>query len=356
MRVGIQTLLANVGRERADLEVYRQEVRLLTMAEAMGFDSIWGVEHHFSDYAMCPDVIQLLTYLAARTERAELGTMVVVLPWHDPLRVVEQIAMLDNLSEGRVVLGMGRGLSKHEFDGFRVPMDTTRQRFVESARVIMQSLETGVCEFEGEIIRQPRREIRPEPFKSFVDRTYFAAVSPESLQVAAECGVGLLLVPQKPWEQVEQELRSYRSQFQELQGREAPAPTVTPLAFVDEDPARAREMAQKFLGDHYQTVMRHYGFADKNFGAAKGYEFYRKMGERLQKHGTEEFSTFFADLQVYGTPDQVLEKLEAIQAVTGCDRFVMGFSYGGLSYEEVERSQRLFAEAVLPRVKSLVPA
>ncbi|HIM38221.1 MAG TPA: LLM class flavin-dependent oxidoreductase, partial [Dehalococcoidia bacterium] len=96
MHVGMSTVFQNPQRKKADFEVYRDELRMADMAEPLGFQSIWGVEHHFTDYTMCPDVIQFLTYMAGRTEKALLGTMVVVLPWHDPMRIAEQFSVLDH--------------------------------------------------------------------------------------------------------------------------------------------------------------------------------------------------------------------------------------------------------------------
>src|SRR5215510_14650685 len=86
MHVGLGLVFQGIGEGRSDRDVYRHELRLGDLAEPLGFESIWGVEHHFTDYTMCPDVLQYLTYFAARTERVQLGSMVVVLPWHDPLR------------------------------------------------------------------------------------------------------------------------------------------------------------------------------------------------------------------------------------------------------------------------------
>ena len=111
MHVGYAPLFQNPENALPDIEVYRNELRLAEMAESLGFDSVWSVEHHFTDYTMCPDVVQFLSYMAGKTERIGLGSMVVVLPWHDPVRVAEQIAMLDNMSNGRMILGIGRGLS-----------------------------------------------------------------------------------------------------------------------------------------------------------------------------------------------------------------------------------------------------
>src|SRR5262249_17556992 len=186
MRVGTATIFQNPGRSRADHDVYREELRLADLAEPLGFDSIWSVEHHFTDYTMCPDVLQFLTYMAGRTKRLALGSMVVVLPWHDPLRVAQEVAMLPAISGGRLILGLGRGAGKVEFDGFRLSMDESRARFVESAEMVLRGLEAGYVEYDGAFVKQPRTAIRPAPFKSFRGRTYAAAVSPESLPIMAK--------------------------------------------------------------------------------------------------------------------------------------------------------------------------
>src|SRR5436853_6744214 len=194
MHVGYASIF-QASAERSDDQVYRDELKLADLAEPLGFESIWGVEHHFTDYTMCPDVLQFLTYMAGRTGGARLGSMVVVLPWHDPMRVAEEVAMLDTISGGRLILGLGRGAGKVEFDGFRLSMDESRQRFTESAEMLLRGLETGYCEYDGTFVRQPRAAIRPAPFKSFRGRTYAAAVSPESMPIMARLRVGLLVMP-----------------------------------------------------------------------------------------------------------------------------------------------------------------
>ena len=116
MHVGMAAVFQNTGRALSDHQIYLNELALADMAEPLGFDSIWSVEHHFTDYTMCPDVVQFLSYMAGRTRHVRLGSMVVVLPWHDPMRVAEQVSMLDHLSGGRMILGLGRALGegKHE--------------------------------------------------------------------------------------------------------------------------------------------------------------------------------------------------------------------------------------------------
>jgi alkanesulfonate monooxygenase SsuD/methylene tetrahydromethanopterin reductase-like flavin-dependent oxidoreductase (luciferase family) len=146
---------------------------------------------------MCRNVAQFLTYMAARTSRVKLGSMVMVLPWHDPVRVVEEVSVLDNLSNGRVILGIGRGLGRIEFRGFRAAMAESRGRFAEYAQAILRGLETGYIEFDGEFYRQPRVAVRPAPLHSFNERTYAASVSPQSLEVLCRLGVGLLIIASK---------------------------------------------------------------------------------------------------------------------------------------------------------------
>src|SRR4030081_1017562 len=234
MHVGMSAIFQGFGGSLSDRDVWAADLRLADLAEPLGFESIWSVEHHFTDYTMCPDVLQFLTYVAGRTQRAQLGSMGVVLPWHDPMRVAEEVAMLDNISDGRLILGLGRGAGKVEFDGFRLPMDESRQRFVESAEMLLKGLESGWCEYDGTFVKQPRAAIRPAPFKSFRGRTYAAAVSPESLPVMAKLGVGILIIPQKPWKEVAKELETYRSFYRDVNGVEAPPPVSAGWTFCDE--------------------------------------------------------------------------------------------------------------------------
>ena len=177
MHVGYGVAFQNPNNALSDAEVYLNEVRLAELAEPLGFDSVWSVEHHFDDYTMCPDVLQFLSYMAGKTSRVKLGSMVVVLPWHDPIRVAEQVSALDHLSNGRFIFGIGRGLARHEYEGFRLDQNEGRSRFVEYAELIIKALETGYME-GGLVTNQPRREIRPFPSRSFKGRTYAAAVSP----------------------------------------------------------------------------------------------------------------------------------------------------------------------------------
>ncbi len=350
MHVGYAPLFQNPDNARTDAEVYREELRLAELAEPLGFDSIWSVEHHFTDYTMCPDVLQFLTYMAGRTRRARLGSMVVVLPWHDPVRVAEQIALLDQLSGGRLILGLGRGLARVEYDGFRVDMNEGRRRFVEYAELVLGALESGYIE-GGEHTQQPRRDLRPAPLRSFRGRTYAAAVSPESMPIMAKLGVGLLVIPQKPWSMVKQDFEVYHQVYRETNGCEAPPPLCGGFFFVDRDAARAEELAYRYIGDYYRTVMKHYEMTDASFGTARGYEFYRNVGGHIEKRGLDGAAADFAALMPWGTPEQVLEKLAFIHETIGMAGLMCHFSYSGMPWQEAERNLRCFASDVLPELR-----
>src|SRR5690606_30468219 len=108
----------------SDAQVYQEQFHLGDLVEPLGFDSLWTVEHHFTPYTMINNPTQFLAYFAGRTKRIDMGTMVVVLPWHDPIMVAEGYVALDHMLQGRgLKVGMGRGLGIREYNGHRIPME-----------------------------------------------------------------------------------------------------------------------------------------------------------------------------------------------------------------------------------------
>ena len=352
MHVGYASLFQNPDNALSDREVWREEVRMACLAEPLGFDSVWSIEHHFTDYTMCPDPVQFLTYMAAKTERVQLGTMVIVLPWHDPVRVAEQVSLLDTLSDGRMILGFGRGLGRVEYDGFRIDMGEGRDRFVEYAELVIDALETGSIK-GGESLGQPERDIRPFSGRTFKGRTYAAAVSPESMDIMARLGVGLLVIPQKPWEAVRADFDQYHAVWREVNG-EAPIPK--PLCggffFVDENEDRAQELGRKLVADYYHTAMKHYEMTAEHFGTSKGYEFYSSVGTYIDRRGAQNAAEDFAGLMPIGTPDQVLDKLQFIRDTIDMQGIMVQTSFAGMPWDEAERNLRCFAEHCLPVLKT----
>src|SRR5271166_1175723 len=351
MHVGYAAAFQNPHNAISDAEVYCNELRLAEMAEPLGFDSVWGVEHHFTNYTMCPDVLQFLSYMAGRTRRIKLGSMVVVLPWHDPVRVAEQISLLDHCSNGRFILGLGRGLARVEYEGFRLDQNEGRNLFVEYAELILNALEKGYME-GGLATKQPRREIRPFPARSFKGRTYAAAVSPESMPIMAKLGVGLLVIPQKPWDVVKKDFEVYHRVWREVNGTTpAPKPLCGGFLFVDENKDRAEELAMKWISAYYHTAMNHYEMTSDKFGSHKTYEFYSNVSKFISRHGMDGAAADFAKLMPWGTPDQVLEKLAHIRDTIDANGFMFNFSYAGMPYAEAERNLKCFVKNVIPELR-----
>src|SRR5690606_23700709 len=150
MHVGLATGFAHQrGKTYDDARFVREEIENLVLAEQLGFDSVWITEHHFSDYSMSNDPVQLLTYIAARTRHVKLGTQCIIAPWHHPVRLAERIVNLDILSNGRAILGFGGGLAQHEFAGLGIDMNQSRQMYNDLLEVLIPALETGVIEGKG---------------------------------------------------------------------------------------------------------------------------------------------------------------------------------------------------------------
>ena len=248
MHVGMAAVFQNTGRALSDHQVYLNELALADMAEPLGFDSVWSVEHHFTDYTMCPDVLQFLSYMAGRTRHVRLGSMVVV-------------------------------------------------------------------------------------------------------RIMATLGVGLLIIPQKPWREVEKELGEYNRLYREINGTDAPQPISAGWTFVDESAERARELAIKYIGGYYRTVLEHYQFAGEHMKNQRGYEYYAKMNEKLAVYGDEKAIEFFVNLQVFGTPEQVYDKIMAIHRQTNNSAYVGVFSFAGMPHEEAARNMRMFAATVMPELR-----
>jgi alkanesulfonate monooxygenase SsuD/methylene tetrahydromethanopterin reductase-like flavin-dependent oxidoreductase (luciferase family) len=353
MQIGTLALFQRFGYDETvtDSQVYQEELRLAEQIEDLGYDSHWCVEHHFEDYSFCPDNTVYLSYLAARTLRIKLATGAVILPWNSPLRAAEKVALLDELSNGRAIFGMGRGLSRREYDQFGIDMDTSRERFDEAAPMILKALETGVIEGEGKYYKQPRAFIRPKPSRSFAGRVTQVAMSPDSALEAATHAAQIMVFTQKPIEQHNQDFGPYRARFRELHGREAPPPLMAGVTVCHEDAARGAELARKHIAGYLVTAMHHYELMGDHFKKAKGYEAYGEAVDMLRDMGLDAFAEAYMNAQAWGTPRQILEKLERWRSVVGPFDMILAFRAAGIAYADAEGSMRLFAHEVMPELR-----
>jgi alkanesulfonate monooxygenase SsuD/methylene tetrahydromethanopterin reductase-like flavin-dependent oxidoreductase (luciferase family) len=351
MRVGLHLGYQNL-HGIPDAEFFRRETQLAVEAEAMGFDMVGPVEHHFTDYAACPDPFQMLTYVAAKTSKIDLITAAVILPWNDPLRVVEKAIMLDILSEGRLILGMGRGAARREFKPFRVELADSREMFDEAAQIIMDGLETGFVEADTKWYKQPRVEVRPRSFKSFKDRTVMVSMSPGSVEVAARFGLKTLRFSQGDWRNAIPEIKHYNATFQELHNKKAPPFIISDFVLCFDEKQRVTEYCDKYFSRMFATVAGHYEFMSDHFKTLPSYATYAYMGEAAAAAGgPDKAYKDYISGNMIGTPEELVEHHLLRQSMVGDYEMLANFSFGGLPYELVYEQLKLFADKVLPKLK-----
>ena len=353
MDVGIQVIFSSFGSDDTDAQVFEEEVRLCLLAEDLGFDVLWPVEHHFTDYSFCPDNPQFLSYLAGRTSTIDLGTAAVILPWNDPLRVAEKIAMLDELSNGRVRFGMGRGLSRREYAQFsRIEMEESRGRFDEAAPMILEALESGFIEGDGPYYPQPRAQIRPAPTRTFKGRTYAVANSSDSVDIAARLGARIIMFAERKWDSRMTGIHRYREQYLAQHGAAAPPVLTCDFIYCDANASRGEDRGSRYLGSYLGSLIEHYELMGEHFESIEGYQGYGKNAEVLRRVGESGFLEGFKAANAYGTPDQILGTLETRRKVLGRFEQSTSFRFGAIPYDQAEASMRLFAKEVLPVLKT----
>ncbi|MGH8596731.1 MAG: LLM class flavin-dependent oxidoreductase [Gammaproteobacteria bacterium] len=352
MQVGLLLVFQNFMDKLSDAQIYQQELHLAGLAEPLGFDILSSAEHHFFNYSMAPDNVQILSYLAGKSTRIKLLTGAVILPWNNPLRVVERMILLDHMSKGRALFGIGRGLAQREYARFGVEMNEARDRFDEAAEIILRGLETGIVEADGQYYQQPRTTVRPAPLKSFRDRFYSVAMSSDSVPVCARLGARMLTFAQKPWDQMLPHFDTYRSLYEQAHKRPAPSPVCVDFMCCDESAERAELLAREHMANYYVTVMEHYDMAGEHFAKLKGYGDYATTAEMIRAAGMEAAGNAFVDINTWGTPKQILDKLEARRRVLGDFDLFCEIIYGGMSVENAEKSMRTFAQKVLPELRS----
>jgi alkanesulfonate monooxygenase SsuD/methylene tetrahydromethanopterin reductase-like flavin-dependent oxidoreductase (luciferase family) len=355
VRASLQLLFQNPQEtDLTDADVYAAELGLADLAESLGFSAVWCVEHHFdAPYSMCPDNTQLLSYLAARTEHIELVPGAIILPWWtQPLRVAEKVALLDVLAGGRVRLGLGRGLSRAEYQAMGIDMNESRDRFDEAAELVLNALDTGTAVGNGPYFDQPEATLAPAPPKGFRDRMVCIAMSPDSLGVAARLGAAMATFVQFPIEQHAPLIKNYQDEFRASQGHEPPPPTLTEFIYCSEDAEEAERMATEYISKYFISVVKHYEFAGVHFGDTQGYQSYDAVATMIREAGQEAAAQGYVHAQTWGTPDQILEKIRRRRDVIGEYDLNCAFYYAGMPVEKAEASMRLFSEKVIPELKA----
>lgn len=195
MQVGVGLFTAQVppGSGRTFVEEYRDIVELARLAERVGFDSAWVSEHHGAGDGYMPSLLPVLGALASVTDHLQLGTGVMLAPFHDPLRLAEDAATVDLLSEGRLILGLGLGWREEEFRMWNLPIGERVRRTVETVEILRKAWTGDRFSHEGRAFSYDRVRITPPPAREGGPPVYLGGFAETSVRRAGRLGDGYIL-------------------------------------------------------------------------------------------------------------------------------------------------------------------
>jgi|HubBroStandDraft_3_1064219.scaffolds.fasta_scaffold00160_9 alkanesulfonate monooxygenase SsuD/methylene tetrahydromethanopterin reductase-like flavin-dependent oxidoreductase (luciferase family) len=352
-----------------DWECVQATLEIADLAEPLGFDGIWMPEHCGTPYGMTPNPIQALSYFAGRTERVGLGTFVAVAPWWHPIRLAHQIAYLDILSNGRyTTIGIGRGVSKGEFDAVGVPREESRQRFNETLDILELALSGERFSYEGEIFTVPEMSLRPAPrSRDLFSRIYSSSSTAESLEILSRRGMVPLFVGNKPIEDAGREVQKVNT-FRKEEGLPPCQPKNVMFMYCTADLDDIAK-TEEWIWTANRDVTVHYGFADaSNFKGVKGYEAYAAREATATavlassvtgsdtgpaKGGPPKTAGYHASNLLIGTPEEIFNRIVAAQEACSFSELTIVPQFGTMPYQEAMASTKLFAKEVLPAVQKM---
>jgi alkanesulfonate monooxygenase SsuD/methylene tetrahydromethanopterin reductase-like flavin-dependent oxidoreductase (luciferase family) len=328
------------------------EIETALEAEDLGFDSLWALEHHISPYCMITNPLQLLTFFAGATSRIDVGTMVVVVPWHHPLRVAEEITMLQYALRGRTpYIGFGRGTARREFRQLGIDMNESKERLAEGVEVIRLALTEEMFSYSGKHYQLENITMRPRPLdpQALIDNFHFSWGSPTSPPVGARLGLKPLMVPQKPWAEYPPELAAFDHARHDA-GHSSARPRIHMVTYVGETHEQAEAAAKRHISEYAMSALNHYELTGSHFAGTKGYEHYAAMAPH---YTADAIAASYVDNHAWGTPDECIAKIKGVAEAFHPEEFMFAFRYGSMSKEMAEKNMRLFATEVLPAVHEM---
>ncbi len=305
-------------------QVYARAFDRIAIMDEGGYDAVWLAEHHFNTYSVCPSVTQMGTYIAARTKNLRIGTAVTLAGFYHPLRLAEELALLDTLSGGRLNWGAGRGFDSKEFRAFNVPVEESSDRFRECVEIVRAAWANDRLSFHGQFWDFEDVEILPKPLQQPSPPVWLAATSPESVQRAAEKGYDILQDPHASNADIAAKRRLYEQTLaangHSLEGREIPTARLIALAPTR---AEAEQVARSGAGWMVGS------YAKPGIGGAHTVH-------------VDPVERYLEDTVIWGTPEEVVDRLKQLEVEIPLQYMLAA----PLSHE----SFLLFTEKVLPKL------
>ena len=329
MKLGVLQFFSWPER-RVDLAtVYARALERIEIMDRTGYDAVWLAEHHFSSFSVCPSVHMVGTLAAARTKRLRIGTAVSLAPFYHPLRLAEEVALLDLLSGGRVNWGAGRGFARVEFTAFGVPPEESATRFRETVEIVLKAWTDEKLNFAGQHFHFDDIEVLPKPAQQPHPPVWVAASSEGAIDWAAGRGFSILMDPHSSGPEIGVKRRYYATKlaaagFSEA-GRDIPIARLVAIAL---SAGKAAEVAR--------------GGAEWILNSYLGAQHRPVMQGSFTPTGVDPVRRYLDEVIVHGTPEKVLDRIRQLHEEIGLDYLLCA----PLSHQ----SFTLLTERVLPHL------
>jgi alkanesulfonate monooxygenase SsuD/methylene tetrahydromethanopterin reductase-like flavin-dependent oxidoreductase (luciferase family) len=351
MQFSVFHIAMGKGRQ-SDRQVYDDFLSDITLAEQLGFDTFWLAEHHFnSNFSMSPSPNVLLAAAAVMTKRMKIGTAINVLPFHNPVRLAEEGAMLDLLSNGRFQWGIGRGITGHEFHGFGIDPSESLARFREIHDFVLNAWKTGEMKWDGQFIKVPAGiDLAPAITQRPHPPIWVTAQSPSSVEWAAERGYPAMQVAET-LESSRVQLARYRAAAQRAGMKPDSRGEIVPsrYVYVADTEKQAREVGGKQITDwwHEFTAI---AAPKPETALTKGYEYWQDAKTSFKKRtGGMSFEELIeTGVIIVGTPHQVIRQIERQVDAFAAKHIMCDFWRAGKAREDRQHSMTLFGQKVIP--------
>jgi alkanesulfonate monooxygenase SsuD/methylene tetrahydromethanopterin reductase-like flavin-dependent oxidoreductase (luciferase family) len=325
-------------------------------AETLGFDSIWLAERHFSppgSAALVPSVgsapLLLATAIAMRTSRIRIGTAVLLLPLGHPVRLAEEVATLDHLSQGRLALGIGRSSFPRAYEGYNIPYAESRARFQEYLDVMRLAWTQPRFSYAGRFYTCRDVEVLPRPLQHPHPPLHQAAATHDTFATIGSMGLGLLVaLIGTPMAELAPVIATYQAAWQAAGHPGQGEVRLRLPIYVADTPEQAQADPRPSVMPYYERLRQGYLRSAQQFDSAE-------RTARAAQLATLTYEELLQERVVFGTPRGVVERLHTVQQALGLSGFIIEPNVGGgIAPECVVRSLHLFAHAVAPQLREAV--
>lgn len=334
----------------SDSEMYRDAVADAKLGQSLGYEAAWVIEHHFTDYFPTPNPLTLLSYIAAACPGLDLGTCVLVLPWYNPLRLAEELAMLQTLSDAKLHIGMGRGVAKLEYDAFGVNMSEARERFREAYEIISLALKGEPFTYKGEYLNVARSVVARPRLNGRRPNFYGAIGSASSAEIMADIGLPPIAIGQFPGKVLASIQNNWNRRAEEIGLSTDVTRPILLQCYLGDTDEEARAEASKYVPNYFRTQVEHYQSEVTDWGDITGYEQFARTFANLKRMADPENVDEFLSFNMAGSPDTVARRVQDFVDI-GFNHIIVTNATPGVPQEARHRMLKRFSTEIMPRFR-----